>query len=78
MKRTKTTKIVLIVTVVLEVLFAGSCFVFPDRVPPQLITYWHVGFIAELMTCGGIKVSKVLTAYDREDIYSDDEEDIVG
>lgn len=77
MRKTKTTTVVLIVTVVLEILFVSACFVFPDRVPSQLVVYWHIGFIAELLTCGGIKVSKVLTAYDREDMYTD-EEDIVG
>ena len=67
MKKTKTTTAVLIVTVILEILFVTACFVFPDRVVSQLVIYWHIGFIAELMTCGGIKISKVLTAYEDDD-----------
>jgi hypothetical protein len=74
----KTTTIVLIVTVIMEILFVTACFLFPERVLSQLIVYWHIGFIAELLACAGIKVAKVFNAYDKEDAYTDDEEDIVG
>ena len=78
MKRKKTTSIVLIVTMVLEILFVCACFIFPERVPSQLVMYWHIGFIAELMTCGGIKVTKVIHGYDRDDDDLSDDEEAVG
>ena len=74
MRKTKTTTVVLIVTVILEIMFVVACFVFPERVPGQLVMYWHIGFIAELLTCGGIKVTKVIHGYDRDDDDLTDEE----
>ena len=55
----KTTSVVLIVIVALEILFTAACFVFPENVSSTLITYWHITFIAELFACAGIKISKV-------------------
>lgn len=57
--KTKTTKVVLIVIALLEILFVVACFVFPENVTSTLIMYWHITFIAELFACAGIKISKV-------------------
>jgi hypothetical protein len=52
--KVKTTSVVLVVIVALEILFTAACFVFPDNVSSTLITYWHITFIAELFACAGI------------------------
>ena len=54
--------IIVTAIILLEVLFVVAVFVASANditIPSTLITYWHITFIAELLACAGIKVSKV-------------------
>lgn len=70
----KTTKVVLVIICILEIMFTVSCFLWPERVSQTLVTYWHITFVAELFACAGIKVAKVRKTY----IDDDEDEDAVG
>lgn len=63
--------IIVSLIIFLEILFVIGVFVASANditIPSTLITYWHITFIAELLACAGIKVSKV-----RHEVEEDEE-----
>jgi len=70
------TKVLVVGLIVMTVLFVATVLTLMSQgmeEPETLIKYWFTGFISELLACAGIKVTKVVRQYRK-----DEEDEPVG